>query len=335
MGAVTRYAYLNARVSACAARLLPSGRIGTAVRRPGPPDTDLLRQAGFAALDMPGAPSLEQRSITLLLADYLVLVRPLARVDRELLIYWAYRFELSNLKTILRGTLNRQPAAAIRTQLVDMGPFRQLPIETLLRADTIGELLRALEQTALADVAREGRAIFEERHDLFALDAAVDRRYYAGLGERVQGRERRLQLLVGHIIDRVNLLWLLRYRFAYGLSPAETYYLLVPHGLHLTRPLLLRLCALEDFADVLAALPAPLATRLAGARRTIDVALRLEAWEAEIAATILHRTAFNLARALGYLMLRERDLRRVRAVVKGKELQVDAAVIAQAVSVEG
>ena len=30
------------------------------------------------------------------------------------------------------------------------------------------------------------------------------------------------------MVDRVNLVWLLRYRFAYNLSPAQAYYLLIP-----------------------------------------------------------------------------------------------------------
>lgn len=332
MTAATRYAYLNARVSARSAQLLPPGRIAAAARRPGPPDPDLLRAAGFTDLDTPGAPSLEQRTITLLLADFRVLVRGLAEPDRELLVYWAYRFELSNLKTILRGTLTHQPTQVIRAQLVDMGPFRQLPIEALLRAETVEELLRTLEQTALGDIARQGRAVYEERHDLFALDAAVDRRYYTGLGERATDHHPRVRLLVGAIIDRVNLLWLLRYRFAYGLSAAETYYLLVPQGLHLPSPLLLRLCALDDFAAVLAALPPPIAQVVAGASDTTDVAVRLETHEAQLAGTVLRRTQFNLARAFAYLMLRERDLRRVRAIIKGKELQVAASVIARAIA---
>jgi V/A-type H+-transporting ATPase subunit C len=44
----------------------------------------------------------------------------------------------------------------------------------------------------------------------------------------------------------------------------------------------------------------------------------------------LKRTAFNQARAFAYLILRERDLRNVRAVLRGKRLRINPDLIRQA-----
>jgi V/A-type H+-transporting ATPase subunit C len=339
MGAVARYAYLHSRVSAMSVRLLSADRLRSLVELAPGQEGDIFQISALAGLhpEEPSEPpsSLEQRLITLLMADFVIFVRALSGPAREFLLYWADRFELSNLKAILRGKMTGQSVTAIRDQLVDMGPFARLPVEDLLRADDVAEMLRRLERTPFADIAREARRIYDEHRDLFSLDAAVDRRYFAGLWKRAakaeRGRERPLRSLVGGIIDRFNLVWLLRYRFAYHLSPAEAYYLLIPAGHRLDGRKLLALSQLGSFAEVIERLPPPFAAWLADARTASDVAsvLDREGWRQ--AQAVLRHGMFNLARVFAYLVLRDKDLRQLRAVIKGKRLRMHIALIREAV----
>lgn len=338
MGAAARYAYLHGRTSVLAARLFSVSQLQSLIQLPLGQETEILQAAGITEFQ-PGEPtqsprSREQRLVTVLLNDLVVLARALSGDERGFLLYWAYRFELSNLKTILRGKLNSQDANTIRDQLVDMGPFARLPMEELLRAEDVAELLRQLEGTPFADIARQARRIFEERHESFALDAAIDRQYFAGLAKRARGAEAgaagQLRALVGSIIDRTNLLWLLRYRFAYGLSSAEAYYLLIPSTYRLGSRELLALSQLGSLEEVIAQLPAPFSEWLAGATNTSQVTHILERESRRLAESVLRHSAFNLARAFAYLILRERDLRWVRVAIKGKRLQVAPELIQEA-----
>ncbi len=342
MGAA-RYAYLHGRTSVLATRLFSPSQLQNLIQLPLGQEGELLQAAGITGFQ-PGEPTVsprsrEQRLITVLLDDLVILARALSGVGRGFLLYWANRFELSNLKTILRGKLNGQDANTIGDQLVDMGPFARLPIEELLRAEDVAEMLRQLEGTPFADIARQARRIFEERHEPFALDAAIDRQYFAGLAHRARGAEDaasgELRALVGNIIDRVNLVWLLRYRFAYGLSPAETYYLLIPSTFRLGSRELLALSQLVGFEEAIARLPPPFAGWLAGAGNTSDVTHVLERESWRLAESVLRRSAFNLGRAFAYLMLRERDLRWVRVAIKGKRLQVAPDLIQEAAGLAG
>ncbi len=338
MGAIARYAYLNTRVSEMATRLLSDTDLDALIQQPGDQDSSAIRVAESAGVWASeageGGLSLEQQLTTSLLADFVILVRALTGAARKFLIYWAYRFELSNLKTILRGKMTGQPVAAIRKELGDMGPFATLPIEDMLRTGDVAELLRLLEGTPFDDIARQARRIFEENRELFALDAAVDRRYYAGLIRHARAINRReghqIRVLVGNIIDHVNLLWLLRYRFAYGLPPAEAYYLLVPEGDRLRSPQLLPLSRLATFAEVITQLPRPYSAQLAGVTTASDATMILERESWRLAYTILRRADFNLARAFAYLVLREKMLRQLRAVIKGKQLRIHSDLIRQA-----
>jgi V/A-type H+-transporting ATPase subunit C len=332
-----QYAYLHARVSLYAARLLPPGRLAELIDRPyedeaqtGERDEASLRESRIDATAQ-YAGDLDQSNVNLLLQELAVLARPLTGAPRALLDYWAHRFELGNLKAIIRGKMAGQPQVAIAEQLLDMGSFTSLPTAELLQSDTPAELLRRLEQTPYAEIARQARHLLEQGEALFALDAALDRRYFAGLVRRSRAIEgsagRLLRALVGSIVDRVNLVWLLRYRHAYKLSPAQAYYLLIPASHRLAPEQLQRLAQYENLDEAVAGLPPPFERMLAGARNTTEVTLKLERETWRIADDALRHSSFNVARALAYMVLRERDLRRLRAVLRGRDMRMDATAI--------
>jgi V/A-type H+-transporting ATPase subunit C len=275
--------------------------------------------------------TLDHRVMPLLLEELSILLRPLTGPARELLLYWARRFEISNLKALLRGKMNHESNERVRKQLIPVGPFASLPNERLLMSADIAELLRNVEETPYAEVARDARRIFEKEQELFAIDAGIDRRYYAGLMRRansdgLDGRAN-FHLLVGWMIDRINLVWLLRYRFAYGLSPSQSYYLLIPAGYRLTGPQLLTLAQYSNLEEVLRHLPEPFRSMLEGAKTTSEVMRRLEQKVWDLAQSILRRRAGDPSRALAYLILHERDLRRARAILRGRKLNMSQSLI--------
>src|ERR1019366_4034179 len=114
-----------------------------------------------------------------------------------------------------------------------------------------------------------------------------------------------LRTIIGSIIDRVNLVWLLRYRYAYNLSPAQAYYLLIPasHRLHSQQMQQLVQCA--NFEDAISNLSSSFDRILEGVRNTTEATLKLEQETWRIATNILCHSSFNIARALAYMMLRE------------------------------
>jgi V/A-type H+-transporting ATPase subunit C len=323
-----QYAYLHTRISLYARQLLGSHQVDALVDQP---YDEYIHDAVQTNATSKYTSALDQNNVTTLLNELTVLIRPLSGAPRELLVYWAHRFEISNLKTIIRGKMSNQPRALIEEQLQNMGALTSLPISDLLQSDTPAELLRRLEQTPYAEIARQARHLLEEGEALFALDAALDRRYFAGLARLSAATEKNsgqfLRTLVGSIIDRVNLVWLLRYRFAYNLSPAQAYYLLIPSSHRLFPQQMQQLAQCECFEEAIGSLPSPFDRILAGVQNTTEVTLKLEQESWRIATNTLRHGSFNIARALAYMMLRERDLRRVRAIVSGRSMHMDASMI--------
>jgi V/A-type H+-transporting ATPase subunit C len=252
----------------------------------------------------------------------------------ELLLAWARKYALFNLKTLIRGKLYGLDQAELRENLFDLPARVRLPHQELYRAENVLELLRVLERGPLRVIARQARESYEQRRDPFVLESAVDQRYYAELmreSTQIRGEAARpVQQLLGAILDRANLVWLLRFRFSFGLSPSETFYHLVPSKRLLHRSRLLELVNLDSFEQVLTALPAPLDRLLAGSTDLIDVQGRAgEHLLAECRRT-LARGQSGVARALAYLVLRERDLHLIYMLVQGRLLglpqeQIDIA----------
>lgn len=325
-------AYLDTRVSLYAGHLWPDEALAALAAAPDEALADTLMQRGMPQLiagydtseHRQDPRSLEQRIIAQVLDETQVLIRPLAGDARDFLAFWTARFELSNVKTLLRSKMSGERPAAVLARLTPMGAFGRLDNQDLAHAEDVGELLRRLESGPYAGIVRHARRAFEQSHDPFSLDAALDHGYYEGLTQRARPLEDAagapFRSLMAQLVDRINLVWLLRYRFNYKLPPAQVYYLLVGSRYSLSSARLQQLAALDSLDAVLAALPPPWQARLAGASDIPAVFGRMEHAAAEQALRVLRSRAPDIARAFAYLILRERDLRAVRAVLRGRHL---------------
>jgi V/A-type H+-transporting ATPase subunit C len=323
-------AYLNTRVSVLSTRLLDREQV-TALRQL--TLGELAERYGLEALleDQLGARAksraVEQALIQTLLAELTILVRPMAAAERALLISWGRQYALANLKTLIRGKLYDLDRKEIRENLYDLPANVRLPHrDSLFQAENVLELLRQLEGGPYSLIARQAREIFEQERESFAVEATVDQRYYAAMVRQVlqfhDDNLRPLQHLVGAVLDRVDLLWLLRFRFSYQLSPSETFYQLVPSFRLLHRERLLELVNLETFELVLESLPAPLDQDLAGSMNLIDVQKRMNIYLCEQALRILRHGRSGVARAMAYLILREMDMSLLFSLIQGRLLEL-------------
>lgn len=331
-------AYLNTRVSLFSGRLWQAEDFSSLIRTPDEEMAGALADRGLpqlaAGFDNLDHRSLEQRIIAEVLDETKVLIRPLAGAERSFLIYWTERFEVSNVKTLLRGKMTGDRPAALLNRLTPMGAFGRLDVQDLAHAEDVSELLRRLEAGPYSGIVRQARRAFEESHDPFILDAALDRGYYEGLVHRAQPLENAagtsFRRLMGPLIDRINLVWLLRYRFNYNLPPAQVYFLLVASRYHLSSSRLRELAALGSPEAILNALPITLLNQMQGVSDIPGVFAKMERTAADAADKVLHSGAPAISRAFAFLLLRERDLRSVRAVLRGRHLGLSTADINQA-----
>ncbi|PUB89528.1 MAG: ATPase [gamma proteobacterium symbiont of Ctena orbiculata] len=277
----------------------------------------------------------EQALLQRLMGELSVLLRPLSGRSRGLMLYWPRKFELYNLKTLIRGKLNSLGMEEIRDNLFEMPENIRLPHESLLQAENVLEMLRQLDQGPYALIARQARSVFEEQHENFSLDAAIDRLYYTGMlrhANITDGIDKRgLKKVIGIMIDRQNILWLLRYRLVYRFAPSEAYYLLIPYGGRIQRERLMELANLDGLETIIDRLPPPFKAILADVKNITQVRQRLDHTASEELRKLMHYSPDAMVSALSYMIIRDMDLMKLYAIIQGKLLQMDQGIMNEAV----
>ena len=287
------------------------------------------------SLDAKGAGSIENQLANTAFNDFQLLIRPFSGRERRFFFYAIRWFELVNLKVLIRGKFSKTDNSIIQPQLIDLGDFAELPLNKLLDTEDTHEMLRLLETTAYAGIVRQARQVYEEHgNDLFLLDATIDRSFFISLKQRLQALDNQdatqVSQVMGVLLDRFNLLWLLRYRFSYNLSPAKSYYLLTASGRILHSANLMRLAKMDSVDEVLLALPASLQKKLSGLKTIYEIETVLEYSTLAVASKALSQTNL-VSRFFAYIILREAETRFLQALIKGKQLGFDDELIKQAV----
>ncbi len=329
-----RDAFLDTRASLFAIRLLRREQRLALVERPLEELPPLLRQAGLETLveAMPAdTAALEQRLASVLVRESEQLFHAVDAVARDFLRHWLRRLELINLKLLLRARLAGHEPARTRGLLLDLGSLTTLPVESLLQAESAEELLRQLESTPYAAMARQARKAYQEGADLFAAEATLDAHYYHQLAHqarRLPGRAgQQVRNLLGAWLDQVNLVSLLRFRVHYRLEAPHAYFLLAPGGHLLPPSLLQQLAQRTSLPEMLTLLPATLQALLEGADTVGKVEQRMIARVRRQARLLLRRRNPGLARAFAWLYLREQQLQLVHTVLKGHLLGLEPELI--------
>lgn len=323
MSGIAGQAYLRTRLAIMTANLLGRERLMALTQLP---LDDLARDTGFDAVtgnnDATRLANFERTLMQKWLDELGALLRPLDGPARRLLTQWASRYELLNIKALVRGKIGQLPTEEIERSLFLLPGFLSLNHEELLNTDSVPELLRHLQKTRYRGLATQALRQYEERPDPFLLDATLDQQFYSDLIHRAQqlGGDDRTETvnLIGRIVDRHNLVWSLRYRFNYGLQPSEVLYLAIDGGRVLNRPLLQQVLQSETLAEALRLLPANLLGHGAMPEQITNIEVAMRTDLADYAARAMRRSPSAITSVLAYLVLRHHEITALYAIVHAR-----------------
>jgi len=316
-------AYLRTRLAIMTANLLGHEKLNELA---GLPLDELAANTGFAEIasnnEAGRLPAFERALMQTWLDELSALLRPLEGPARRLLTQWASRYELLNIKALVRGKIGQLPNEEIERSLFELPGFLSLNHDELLNTDSVPELLRHLQKTRYERLATQALRQYEERPDPFLLDATLDQQFYSDLSNRAQqlsGHDRTETLdLIGRIVDRHNLVWSLRYRFNYGLQASEVLYLAIDGGRVLNRALLQQMLQAETLDEAIRTLPANLLSHgdMPKQITLIEAAMRGDLFAH--AERAMRRSPSALTSVLSYLVLRYGEITTLYAIVHAR-----------------
>lgn len=249
---------------------------------------------------------------------------------RHLCHTFLVRLPIESLKVILRtagNTPDRPRLSRLLGPLVDS----DLPIERLIDAATIHDVVEALSQTAYAEPLRAVIRRASPDHGstsalLFHMELALDRwffeRVWLACRSMPRADSRLARRLIGTFADVSNILWARRLRETFRLSPADVAPHLIPYGFHLTDR--------QRRALGSEATDRPLPFPLAGvSRETADLRVRLLRLLRREASRPLFMAPFQVGLPLAYLLLAEMEMSDLIALYEGKRWSVPPQTLAE------
>lgn len=172
----------------------------------------------------------------------------------DLFLWMLRRYQVENLKVILRCWATKAGEATLSAHTVPLPDELELPAAAMMRSPSIEALINQVPVTALRDGALLGLGDFEESGRLFFIESGLDKTYFTHLQKAAQeakglAREPVLSL-VPLESDIYNTMLVLRGLFNYSILFNKLRNFLAPPGPHVP---LLAIEELRSAADLEAA----------------------------------------------------------------------------------
>ncbi|MDS0476661.1 V-type ATP synthase subunit C [Natrinema sp. 1APR25-10V2] len=254
----------------------------------------------------------------------------------DLIARYLRKFDVWNLKTIIRGIYTDSDPDAIRTDLIPAGELDDRTIDRLVEAGSIEDVIELLGGTIFADPLENAYEEFEAGGTLVPLENALDRAFYESLledlGRPQEGPEAKYVEFLQTEIDFRNARNALRLaRSGADLDPAAYY---IDGGVLFDESELSRLIGqYDELVDHIAdnkrygdRLSGAL-DRLRDADSLIQFEHALDAALLEYADTLSSVYPTSISPVLSYILAKEREVENIRAIARGREVGLDESEI--------
>jgi len=282
----------------------------------------LARDGALSLRFLRGAAATAGRAVT----------RFLPRGPRELIAWYNERFEIENLKTVLRCVHYQLERPRALSSLI---PFRSAHwrCETLLEAGSVAAVLDQIGESPYARPLGHAMERYQQERRLFHLEVAIDLFYFQRLVRLIEsqtgGDEADAREFLGRWLAVQNLLWAYRYRIYGRMTPEEiinyTLHRAFAAGLDTVRRVALG-SPLTMEAERLGFRISP---GLSEVQALTEMELQAEQERFQRATAIVRRPRYRLGGVLGYLWLLDGEVHDLTVVVEGKTTGLSGAEIAR------
>jgi len=237
------------------------------------------------------------------------------------------KFDVWNVKTVLRGIYSNADRDTVEADLIDAGEFSDRQLEDLLDVGTVEEVVAALDRTLFGDPLEAALEDYEETGLLVPLENALDRTFYEYLVSGLPDEpDRATSLYIEFLeaeIDFRNLRNALRLaRSGADMDPSE-YYI---EGGRLFDEQELRQLATDEAQLVDHIRESIYGDDLNEALGVLEEAASLIEFEHALDAALLeyadalsNRYPLSVCPILSFILAKEREVDNIRAIARGRE----------------
>jgi V/A-type H+-transporting ATPase subunit C len=259
------------------------------------------------------------------------LVHFLPRGAGELLTGYNQRFEIENLKTVLRTVhygLDRPRA------LPSLIPLRsRWRWEALIEAGSIPAVIDQTRESPYARPLEHAMERYQQEGRLFYLETALDLSYFQRLVRLIESQSGRdaadARRILGRWIAVQNLLWAYRYRIYGRMTPEEIINYTLHHAFAAGLDTVRRVALGSPLAAEAERLGFRISTGVSEIQALTEIEFLAERERFRYATAIIARPLFDFGGVLAYLWLLDSEVRDLAVIVEGKRTGFNGAEIAR------
>jgi len=271
-----------------------------------------------------------------MIASYRKVLKFLPPETRRLLTTLLGRWDVFNIKTILRGAHNHVSVDEIKTSFFPAGYLGTLDLEALAKLDDVRVVIDTMAMWGLvyAEPLRQAYPEYLGDNDLAPLELALDKQYAEWAASRLVGHGADVDIarrILGMQIDALNLVMVFRLLKAdVDAVGAETYFR--EGGWAIRRELYLALSRLSDVDEVLDRLKrSPYAKALDTAALRYLESASIPVFERALEDQVMRaalkaglKDPHGVGVAISYLYGKQNEITNLRIIVKGKAVGMPA-----------
>jgi len=249
------------------------------------------------------------------------LVRFLPRGAGELVAWYNQRFEIENLKTVLRAVHYGLDPSRARASLIPLRGTRW-HWELLAEAGSISGVIDQIRESPFARPLEHAMERYQQEQRLFYLEIAIDLFYFQELVRLIESQNGKdaadARRFLGRWIAVQNLLWAYRYRIYGRMTPEEiinyTLHRAFAAGLDTVR----RVALGSPLAVEAGRLGFQVSPGLSEVEGLTEIEVLAERERFRFATAAVRRPLFQLRGVLAYLWLLEAEVRDLAVIREGK-----------------
>lgn len=212
--------YLVARLHARRSCMAEAERLDGLCRIRSLPD---FFRAIFPESDLKGLIDFQRLLINELINEFSGFRNHISGPGADLLDWTLVRFQVENLKVLIRICLTKIPFEEVNEHLISLPKEFALNTQELAKADSPADFVRLVPRGLLQENLEKALEIYREHPQSFFFEVALDCGYFKGLVARteellVEDREI-IRPMVYQEADIFNLMLIARGKFYYGLTP--------------------------------------------------------------------------------------------------------------------
>jgi V/A-type H+-transporting ATPase subunit C len=256
---------------------------------------------------------------------------------RELISEYLHRWDIYNVKTIIRGKLTKASLEEVREILVPAGTLKPEQIDQMIQAATWDELMDRLRKQKVVYVDEDMLRNAVSTGKLAALEDALDKDYYRSVLQSIEEKnisERQYQEFMKREIDIANLKAMFKLK-SEGVSSESLPQYFIPGGMEFKMERLAKMAASEGVKELLDELrqstyAEKMRADIEQFERDEDTSSLLRALDRVLLVTaekFSHLYPLSVLPVLGYLLAKKTEVDNIRIIARGKESGLDPELI--------